>query len=249
MVTIEPGSGTPEADWEAWPALRAMPLLDLEPCRRAVVLAPHPDDETLAVGGLIAELLAHGTTVVLLAATDGEASHPGSRVARPDQLRAVRTAETAAALAALGAGLPGELVERRLHLPDGGLAAHEDELTRVLATLLGPDDWCLAPLDTDGHPDHDSAGRAAAAMCAATNARLLSYPLWVWHWAVPDDPRVPWERAQRLPLTPAARRRKRAALACYPSQTQPLGPCAEDAAVVPPSDLAHFLRAEEHVFA
>ncbi len=249
MVSIEPGSGTPEAVWEAWPALGSVPVLDLEPCRRAVVLAPHPDDETLAVGGLIAELLARGTTVVLLAATDGEASHPGSRVARPDELRAVRTAETSAALAALGAGLPGRLVEQRLHLPDGGLTAREDELIRALAPLLGADDWCIAPLDGDGHPDHDSAGRAAAATCAATGARLLSYPLWVWHWAAPDDPRVPWERALRLPLPAQARRRKREALACYPSQTEPLGPAAEDAAVVPPSDLAHFLRAEEHVFA
>ena len=248
-MTIEPGAGTPEAAWEAWTALSALPVLDLEPCRRAVVLAPHPDDETLAVGGLIAALLAHGTTVVLLAATDGEASHPGSRVSSPDRLRAVRAAETSAALAALGAGLPGRLVERRLQLPDGGLTACEDELTSALAPLIGVDDWCIAPFDGDGHPDHDSAGRAAAAACAATGARLLSYPLWLWHWAAPDDERVPWERAVRLPLADEARRRKREALACYPSQTEPLGPAAEDAAVVPPSDLAYFLRTEEHLFA
>jgi len=246
---IEPGSGTPEGDWEAWTALSALPVLDLEPCRRAVVLAPHPDDETLAVGGLIAELLARGTTVVLLAATDGEASHPGSRVASPDRLREVRTAETSAALAALGAGLPGRLVEQRLHLPDGGLTACEDELSRALAPQLGAGDWCIAPFDGDGHPDHDSAGRAAATACAATGARLLCYPLWAWHWAAPGDPRVPWARAVRLPLPPETRRRKRDALACYPSQTEPLGPAAEDAAVVPPSDLAHFLRTEEHLFA
>lgn len=249
MVTIEPGSGTPEAAWEAWTALGALPVLDLEPCRRAVVLAPHPDDETLAVGGLIAALLARGAAVVLLAATDGEASHPGSRTASPERLRAVRTAETSAALAALGAGLPGQLVERRLHLPDGGLTACEDELTRALTPLLAAGDWCLAPFDGDGHPDHDTAGRAAGAACAATGARLLSYPLWAWHWAAPGDRRVPWDRAVRLPLPPDARRRKRDALACYPSQTEPLGPHAADAAVVPPSDLAHFLRSDEHLFA
>jgi len=248
MVSIEPGSGTPEAAWEAWTALGDVPVLAVEPCRRAVVVAPHPDDETLAVGGLIAELLARGTDLVLLAATDGEASHPGSRVASPDQLRLVRTAETAAALAALSVGLPGRLEQRRLHLPDGGLTACEDELTTALAPLLGAGDWCLAPFDGDGHPDHDAAGRAARTACAATGARLLSYPLWVWHWASPGDRRIPWARALRLPLPPEARRRKRDALACYPSQTEPLGPGAEDAAVVPPSDLAHFLRAEEHVF-
>lgn len=249
MVTIAPGGGTPEPAWAAWPTLGRLPTLDLSPCTRAVVLAPHPDDESLAVGGLMVSLLARGAEVVLLAVTDGEASHPGSAVATPDRLRVVRTAETAAALAALGDGLPGRLVAQRLHVPDGGVSNHEDGLTGTLALLLGRGDWCLAPFAGDGHPDHDAAGRAAQAACATTGARLLAYPLWTWHWAVPGDPRVPWVRALRLPLGAEARHRKQAALACYPSQTEPLGPTPEDAAVVPPSDLAYFQRPEEHVFA
>lgn len=72
-------------------------------------------------------------------------------------------------------------------------------------------------------------------------------PEGAWHWARPGDPRVPWERALRVPLPPDARRRKPEALACYPSQTSPLGSASQDAAVVPPSDLAHFLRPEEVV--
>lgn len=248
-MTIVAGSGTPESAWEQWSLLDALPVLDVAPCSRAVVVAPHPDDESLAVGGLMACLLAAGSAVVLVTGTDGEASHPGSSVVTPEQLRSRRCAETDAALAALGGGLPGELAHQRLRLPDGGLALHEAELTAALVPLLGPQDWCVAPLETDGHPDHDAGGRAALAACATTGARLLSYPLWVWHWARPQDTRVPWERAVRLPLDPEARRRKRAALACYPSQTEPLGPSPEDAAVVPPSDLAHFLRPDEVLFA
>lgn len=247
-MSIVPGSGTPESLWERWPVLDALPLLDAAPCRRAVVLAPHPDDESLAVGGLIALLLASGAEVVIVAATDGEASHPASTRATPDQLRCLRAAETDAALVALGAGLPGELRLQRLHLPDGALDRHGAELTAALVPLLAPGDWCVAPLDTDGHPDHDAGGRAARAACASTGAHLLSYPLWAWHWAQPQDPRVPWARALRLPLDPDAQRRKRAALACYPSQTEPLGPGPEDAAVVPPAVLAHFLRPSEVLF-
>lgn len=249
MVTIAPGHGTPEAEWAAWPVLAGLPVLDLEPCRRAVVVAPHPDDETLAVGGLVASLLARGAEVVLLAATDGEASHPGSPTATPDRLREVRTAETAAALDALSVGLPGRLRQRRLHLPDGALADSEAELTAALTPLLDAGDWCVAPFDGDGHPDHEAAGLASATASAATGARLLSYPLWAWHWARPGDPRLPWDRAVRHPLGDEARRRKQAALACYPSQTEPLGPAPEDAAVVPPSDLAHFLRPAEVLLA
>lgn len=241
---IRPGAGTPEEQWQAWSGLGQLPVLDVRDCRRAVVVAPHPDDETLAVGGLMALLLQAGADFVLVAATDGEASHPGSTVASPQQLRAVRTQETEAALLALGGGVE----HRRLHLPDGRLAAHEQQLAEVLTGLLGPDDWCIAPYERDAHPDHDAGGRAAGTACAATAARLLRYPLWAWNWAVPDDPRLPWDRAHRLPLPEPALRCKRAALSCYPSQTEPLGPAPEDAAVVPPGVLAHFLRDDEVLF-
>ena len=112
-----------------------------------------------------------------------------------------------------------------------------------MRSLLRPGDWCLAPFERDAHPDHDAAGRAARTrLRGRVGARLLRYPLWAWHWAVPDDPRVPWHEAVRVVLPEAAQRSKAAALACYRSQTEPLGPAAEDAAVVPPGVLAHFQR-------
>ena len=37
-----------------------------------VVVAPHPDDETLAAGGLIAALTSRGIPVTVVAVTDGE---------------------------------------------------------------------------------------------------------------------------------------------------------------------------------
>ncbi len=248
-LAVITGPGTAEADWAAWSPLAALPVLDLSGCRRAVVLAPHPDDETLGVGGLIAMLLAGGAQVLLVAVTDGEASHPGSPTVQPSDLRTWRTAETAAALAALGDGQPGELREVRLHLSDGGLAACEVAMAELLNDQLAPGDWCLAPFHGDGHPDHEAAGRAAARACAGSSARLLSYPVWAWHWARPGDPRVPWSRALRLPLPEQARRRKLAAIACFLSQIEPLSPAPQDAAIVGPADLAHFTRADEVVFA
>jgi LmbE family N-acetylglucosaminyl deacetylase len=230
--------GTDERSWAAWPWLSTLPgagLALLGTIRSAVIVAAHPDDEVLGAGGLIAMLAASRARLRLVAVTDGERSHRGH--ASPASLARRRTAETAAALRALGARA-AEVI--RLQLPDSGLAAREDELTAALAPLISGFDLCIAPWDRDMHPDHEAAGRAAR---RAGPARLYCYPLWMWHWASPADPRVPWDRALRVPLPPRAAGRKRAAITCFASQTEDrghgLGP------VLSPGTVAHFTRAME----
>ena len=98
--------------------------------RRALILAPHPDDESIGCGGLIAAACAAGTPPVVLILTDGAASHPGSLTYPSARLRAVREAEALAATDILG--LPaGNL--RFLREPDTGLAASGDVIETVLA--------------------------------------------------------------------------------------------------------------------
>jgi LmbE family N-acetylglucosaminyl deacetylase len=242
------GEGTLEEVWVGSGILDRLPGLDLAGCDRAVVLAPHPDDETLGVGGMIATLLERGSSVVVVFASDGEASHAHSTVVTPDELRARRTGEAGDALAALSDGLSGRLCAVRLQVPDGRLAENEDHVAGRVGDLLQPGDWCVATWDRDGHPDHEAVGRAGAVAAHSAGARLLTYPVWTWHWAEPDRPELPWSTARRLPLSLGARSRKSGAVSCYRSQTEPLGPAAGDAAIVPPSDLAHFERPFEVVF-
>ncbi|MFF5081866.1 PIG-L deacetylase family protein [Actinoplanes sp. NPDC000266] len=241
MVTAIDGAGTAEATWQAWPAMADWPVLALEAGPLApVVVAPHPDDEILGVAGLMATL----GDVCLVAVTDGEASHPGSTVHTPQRLAGIRREETAEAMARLGLG--GSTVVR-LGQPDGGIG--EAALTDALTPLLGEGQWCLATWRGDGHPDHEAVGRAAAEACARTGARLLEYPIWAWHWATPGDPRVPWERARRVPLKSDVLAAKRAAVEAFPSQIHPLGPEPADAAILPPHVLARFARPFEVVLA
>jgi LmbE family N-acetylglucosaminyl deacetylase len=235
--------GTEERSWAAWPWLSTLPgaglastgLARLAGVRSAVVVAAHPDDEVLGAGGLIAMLAAARARLRLVAVTDGERSHRGH--SSPAALARRRTAETTAALCALGARA-AEVV--RLQLPDSKLAAREDQLTAALAPLVAGFDLCLAPWDGDMHPDHEAAGRAAR---RAGPGQLLHYPVWMWHWAAPGDPRVPWDRALRVPLPPRAAGRKRAAIRCFASQTEDrghgLGP------VLSPGMIAHFTRTME----
>ncbi|MCV2491385.1 PIG-L family deacetylase [Geodermatophilus sp. YIM 151500] len=261
--------GTPEPAWRAWLAAAALPELVLaDQWTDVLVCAAHPDDDVLAVGGLLVALSRRGARLHLLCATDGEGSHPGSRVLAPAELARRRVAESAAAVRALSLH-PASTT--RLGLPDAGLARAEAALTRVLAGTLaelpaaaptragtgsaagaavhGPPTpgLVLAPWRGDAHPDHEALGRAASAAAAAHGAALLEYPVWAWTWAVPGDPRVPWHRARRVPLHPELRARKRRAVGRFTTQVRPLGPAAEDAAVLEPSVLAHFDRDPEVV--
>lgn len=240
------GMGTAERTWQAWGRLRNLPELSItEWVAPPLIVAPHPDDEILGAAGLLT--LTGGEVV---AVTDGELSHPGSVVVDPNTLGAARRAETAAALTALGR--PDAVVHRLGH-PDNAIA--EDRLVEQLTALLsrpetgaGAQRWCVVTWRADGHPDHEVVGRAAVRACGNTGARLVEYPIWMWHWAAPDDQDVPWERAARLPLPEWVRARKRAAIAAFESQVQPVGDAPADAAILPPHVVARFDRAEEVFF-
>ena len=237
------GAGTSEQQWRPFLQRLGLPELPREPVPdRVVVVAPHPDDEVLALGGLLCLLAGQGSAVEVIAVTDGEASHPGGSVP-PEELAPRRVEETARALALLGLRAP----VRRLGLPDGGQGRLERPTLEALR--LAPGEWLLAPWAHDGHPDHEAVGRACAAAARRDGAVLLAYPVWAWHWAAPGDRRLPWDRARSVTLPGAVRERKAAALSAFVSQVEPLGPLAADAPVLPPHVLARFARQAEVVFA
>jgi hypothetical protein len=61
---------------------------------------------------------------------------------------------------------------------------------------------------------------------------VVKHPDWMWHWARPGDPAVPWDRAATVSLTKEQARHKAAAVACHRRQMEPPGDGA--AAVLPP---------------
>ena len=240
MTAID-GRGTTEQEWLPWLDALALPELDLPFPDRVVVVAPHPDDELLAVGGLLAMLSAAGTRVDVLAVTDGEASHPGGSVA-PAELARLRVRETELALSRLGTH--GTVT--RLGLPDGGCEALQQPVARALE--LSAQDWVLGPWTGDGHPDHEAVGRGCVEAARRSGARLLEFPVWAWHWASPGSA-LPWSRACQVVLPRSVRETKAAALQAFASQVAPIGPLPEDAPVLPPHVLARFARPFEVLFA
>jgi len=206
------GPGTGEVTWRRWPGLLQLPVLDPAAWASAVILAAHPDDEVLGAGGVISLLADAGARLRLVSVTDGEASDPG--YGDPAALARRRAHERAEALARLGAA-DAEVI--RLGLPDSGLAGREDDLAAVLAGLVTGFAACLAPWQGDVHADHEAVARAAVRAAP----RVFCYPVWMWHWSRPDDPRVPWREAVRVPLPDASAHRKQSAIGCFRSQLEP----------------------------
>jgi LmbE family N-acetylglucosaminyl deacetylase len=237
------GAGTPEAVWSPWLTGRAWPYLDLDAVngRRILVLAAHPDDEILGVAGLLMTLSRRGHQIVMVWATDGEASHPGSSAFTPGELATIRRAESVLALHELGVN---PTATHYLSLPDSQVGPHADLLRSALAAIAAPDDVVLAPWDGDGHPDHDALGAAALALPATTT---WHYPIWMWHWSAPDDGRVAWDRVHRTPVPDLAAKAR--AIAHFRSQVEPIGTAGVDAAILPPHVLERFDRHDEWVFA
>lgn len=216
------GAGTDELTWRRWLArLRCheLSMRDWLPASaRLVVVAPHPDDEILASGGLIAMHAAQGGQVQIVAVTDGEASHDESPSYRREDLAAVRRQERWAGLAHLGLSSPAVV---SLGLEDGEVHALTEVLRENLASLLHRDDVVVSTWEHDGHPDHDAVGHITREICASMGCAHLAAPVWMWHWAKPDDPRVPWRRLRSVPLNADDSARKQAALAVHQSQLSP----------------------------
>lgn len=229
--------GTAEEAWDSWADLQHLPAADPGAWPGVVIVAAHPDDEVLGVGGTMSLLAAAGARLRLVAVTDGEASHPGADSAA---IGRVRTMESAAALEVLGIR---DIEVIRLRLPDTGLAACEDQLTARLREQCAGFGMCLAPWEGDAHADHEAAGRAARRAARLAGLELLTYPIWMWHWAEPGDLRVPWQRACRIPLSPDVAARKRSAIGAFTSQLTDRegagGP------VLPAAIVAHFTRRQE----
>lgn len=214
------GEGTGEHRWQTWLAATPWPDVSqgvaLEPAQRLVVVAPHPDDEVLACGALVATHAARGAEVVIVAVTDGEGSHAGVSTHDPGVLAAQRRAERLRGLARLGLLQPDV---RSLALGDGQVQG--DALLAALRPILRAGDVVVSTWERDGHPDHEATGHATRQACERAGARWLAAPVWMWHWAVPGDARVPWHRLHRFSANPSACWRKQAALAAHVTQRTP----------------------------
>ena len=215
---------------------------------RVLVVAPHPDDETIAAEGLIAATVRDGGDVHVVVVTDGEAGVNRTRVAN---LGAARETETRAALATVGVqddavdflrwadgGLARAWSERWLAARSGGPAAASLTLVDDLRAAIRRErpDTVVVPLPRDEHPDHTAIGKfALLALLGETSgsrSRVLGYVVHgPAHWPACGTlrsavPRIPPGCAglstwTGVPLGPSALAAKENVLRDYRTQLGP----------------------------
>ena len=192
--------------------LLATPSSLVAPGSRVVLVAPHPDDEIIAMGATIAALAHAGHEVLIVAVTDGEGSHPQSARWTPAALRETRPVETQLALQRMG--IDARVL--RLGLPDGGLPQHEKALAERLP--IEPNDTVFVTWRHDGHPDHEACARASLAACRTVGAICIEFPVWSLVPSHPAHARLRHRMLQEVRVPAELAEAKRHAMAAFASQ-------------------------------
>ena len=129
-----------------------------------LVVAPHPDDETIGCGLAVSAHVDAGDRVTVAVVTDGQRSRANGLT--PMQMRRQRRIEAVAAIAALGAE------PRLLHLPEGKWL--NDDLTTALAKTLAAvvPTVVYVPSTIDFHPEHRRVAACFAGAMRANGANV-----------------------------------------------------------------------------
>jgi LmbE family N-acetylglucosaminyl deacetylase len=205
----------------------SLPLLDIKAQvnqnASILIVAPHPDDETLGCGGAIALLRQLNLSVAVTVVSDGTKSHPNSLAYPSPKLKKLREQESLAALAILG--VAPEAVTF-LNMPDGAVSTSGESAKAIASiarylTNLNPSIIFL-PWRKDPHPDHRASSQLFidAIEHLAISLRLIEYPIWDWDTTQRQDFSES-VNAWRLDIS-SVLKLKRQAIAQYRSQISDL---------------------------
>ncbi|MGV0023957.1 PIG-L deacetylase family protein [Phormidesmis priestleyi] len=228
--------------------LRSLLLIAQSP---VLIVAPHPDDETLGCGGAIARLRRLGCDVQVLVVSDGTRSHPNSRKYPPPALQALRQQETLTALAALGVN-----TATFLGLKDGAIpTAQSPGIQEAVAACCGVlqkvrPAIVFLPWRFDPHPDHRATWNLMQTALQSFNGspRLIEYPIWDWDSTQRQQTQnLAQISGWRLNIESVIQH-KQTAIAAYRSQTTNLIDDDPDGFCLTPEMLSNFTRLWEVYF-
>ncbi|QMW03956.1 PIG-L deacetylase family protein [Spirosoma foliorum] len=228
----------------------AKPLTNLQTIGSALVVAPHPDDESLGCGGTIAQLRQLNYAVHAVFVSDGTMSHPHSKAYPAERLRNLRESEAREALHILGVA-PDTctfLRHRDRQVPTVGVAGFSEAVTQLVTLIdqLKPS-TVFVPWRRDPHPDHRASWQIVqeALRQLATKPRLLEYLIWLWELGTEDDMPDPADiLVWRVSIDSVMNQRNRA-IAAHQSQVTHLINDDPSAFYLSPELLTHFDQPRE----
>lgn len=231
----------------------ARPLTSVAELGATLVVAPHPDDESLGCGGTIALLRQLGLPVHVLFVSDGTLSHPHSKAYPTERLRQLREDEALEALQILDVEPAYVAFMRQKDRQVPAIAqAGFDEAVQFVADWLTETKpaTVLVPWRRDPHPDHRASWQIVnqAVQQAGDRPRLLEYLIWLWELGNEADmPRQDEVTVWRLPIESVFDQRSRA-IAAHRSQVTRLIDDDPGAFYLSPELLMHFSQPRELFF-
>lgn len=219
--------------------------VDLDQIGNALVVAPHPDDESLGCGGTIVLLQQRGYSVHVLFVSDGTMSHPNSPTYPAERLRSIRESEALEALQILGVPADQAVFMRQkdTQVPTPDSPDFEQAVDRIheLMTNLQPT-TVLVPWRRDPHRDHRASWQLVQAARAklTDKPRVLEYLIWLWELGREQDMPRPGEmNVWRVPIESVIEQRNKA-IQAHRSQVSRMIDDDPTAFYLSPELLKHF---------
>ncbi|WP_229253950.1 PIG-L deacetylase family protein [Dyadobacter sp. NIV53] len=232
-----------EKEWYADAAL--LSTEDLKDLGKTLIVAPHPDDESLGCGGTIYLLRQLQIPVHVVFVSDGSMSHPNSKTYPSDKLVALREMEAIEALKILDVNSKAIsfLRLKDSKLPTCQMPGFEDAVKLVSDVIKKFEtETIFVPWQRDPHPDHRATWQIVdqAVKESQKPVRSLEYFIWLWERAGSSDLPKHGECNVLKVNIQTAKDHKMKAIAAHISQTTDLINDDPDGFTLSPEVLAHF---------
>lgn len=189
--------------------------------QKAIIVAPHPDDEALGCSGFIQRMIENGKQVHIVILSGGGKSHQGC--CHIDESTLIDSRRNLSRKAAEIIGLPLNQLHF-LDYPDGRISYNNPETQRLQTLIeeISPD-VIFIPHKGEGWNDHIEAGKIIREFIRTktTPIQLYEYCVWFWYYNVWN---IDWKNAFVLKMNQREHQMKLKAIDAY---VKPFAPCGK----------------------